>query len=259
MAKIRKAELKRILKKCLKDQKNDKVHGIPHTERIFQNFKDFCLGNKKISQFKEALSYAVYLHDLGRRIPNSVEHGVDSVKILKDYFKHTWEKIEEDIKDKVFYSIERHSDFAPEEELKEDRDYCLACLVLLDIIDTIGEEGFNRPIIQCKIPLIPWDGDPKRIIKIKKVDNLIKKPKHSNDNIEMKDSSILEHVVYNYCYAREVFDKLKKAKYITKNFNKKIEKKFEITKKILNSILISIKNPDLDASVRKPKRAQNSP
>ena len=99
-------------------------------------------------------------------------------------------------------------------------------------MDTVGERGINRTIRACNIPLIPKRGD----LKIERIKELLENPEDRTDeDRNMKNSSILEHLTYNYCFVKQMYGFLKDR--FSLAFEKEINNRLDLSKDFIYNLL----------------------
>ncbi len=230
MERTKKIQWEKIIKKL---QEDDPVHGLPHIERVLRCFDLLKKSNQDhFSPILDALEWAVYLHDIGR-VNKSLDHGAESVLILNKYYK---EEFPEDVnmREEICYAIENHQDFFDLKQRiqnKDKKNLLLSLLILLDCTDVIGEAGINRTTRATKIPLAPECEDLEKEEKIERVKELLNDytKREEKDREIMKNSSILEHITYNYAFACQVRDCVES--YLSDFIKKEIEKRLDFSRK----------------------------
>lgn len=229
---------KEILKDCLGD---DFVHGVPHIERMLRDFEILLKDNNRFEEdLINALEIAIYLHDVGRKNAKEldVNHADHSVVILRDYFSDFYQSLER--KDDIAYAIKNHNkdifkEIGKERSIMDDKNKLRALLSLLDCADTVGWTGINRAAMDKNTPLVPVK-DKDFNNKLKRVLELSRNPKGrtKDDSKRMKDSSILEHVLDNYCLTIQLRDRL--SDYISEDFKKKINQRINISEEFCKTL-----------------------
>lgn len=215
-----------ITKNCLKD--DEPIHGIPHIERVYENFELLKNNNSGIKEeILKSLEYAVILHDIGHR-EGPTQHALRSVQILKKEFAEIFSQLPN--KEWVEYAISRHSEGAKENP-DDEKEKCLAFLIILDHMDALGERGIRRDFIDLNFnkPLIPQD---KNYTK-EDVENIFKG--HKTIDRQRKDESILERLLLNGYYLEKNLKRVESE--LKEEFKNKYRERANLTKRFCLNLI----------------------
>ena len=193
-------KIRKILWEIIKKyQGPDIVHGVPHIQRVFENFKILRKDSSINEEILDALEYSVLLHDLGRNAGNDKNHAVNSALILDKLFTNELSGVPN--KGWVRYAVANHS-IGIQHKIRNKQDICLALLVLLDHMDTLGGIGIYRLVRHWghRIPLAP-ENDEKRERALFLLDH----PEEvTREMMPMRARSMLENLIYFYAATEHI-------------------------------------------------------
>ncbi len=231
-----------IVRKCLKKIPK-RTHGILHAERVYKNFQKLessIKQKKNLKEILEALKYAVILHDIGNRDAR-VNHGPKSVIILEKEYKDFCSKLPN--KKWVLYAIKHHSEankifrkYKNEPKKNKERWLCLAFLVLLDHMDSIGKNGWKKTKEYHRKELNLKESLCKEVdvtVEQKKVDDYINNPEKLKKLFPFRYCHPFLNILCNYYWIDKNLERVKDL--LGKSFIDEYKKLKEETKVILRS------------------------
>jgi HD superfamily phosphodiesterase len=210
-----------------REMSDDFVHGLPHVERVYKLFEILKAESDLPQEILKALEIAVICHDVGRKKANNRPHAEVSAKMIHSILGRV--KIPKNTKELIEFAVAGHS-CGLKAKWKNYREAVLGLLSYLDHLDALGSVGIARVFLFCKIPIYPAKFSSTKIISMLRRPEVI-----DSRNFSMKNKSILEHLVYNYCITWNLRKRV--ADLIPKKLRKIERERLDIMKSfILNMI-----------------------
>ncbi|MBZ9572113.1 hypothetical protein KJA15_02180 [Patescibacteria group bacterium] len=223
------AKIWQVVERYLTEEET--IHGLPHTRRAYSSFNLFRNSNPLVSnELLDALECAIVFHDVGYTISEE-NHAVRSAKILNELFQNELSDVQH--QEWILYAIANHSTGLGGHEPRDEKDLCLALLVVFDHMDSIGAIGIYRIIKDwsSRIPLIPKGTDSLE----EKVKYYLDYPeKITREQMIMKKNSILEFLIFDYCVTSEILSPVRSL--LKSALKEEIQRRLEVMRDFIEDL-----------------------